>query len=206
MIGEHDAPAPGRAAGELEHGLHRLGAAVREEAPVGVVRHARNERLGEEPGQGLALHLHEVGKLQRHRVAECLLDHGMTPAEREHTEAGEKVEVSRAIAIEEVRTLGSHVVTVETERAQDLRHLRIDVALVQRERLTPSLFEKSLHIERAHYLRTLSGAGTTSVRRSISGPSLPASRMRRAWESFTKPLSRYQRTARVNASRAGALV
>ena len=115
--------------------LDRLGAAVREEAAVPVVRHAPDERLGQEPRERLALHLDEVRQRRGHRVAQRLLDRRMTAPEREHAEPGEEVEIALALAIEQVRTLGPHVVAVEADRAQHAWHLRIHVALVQRERL-----------------------------------------------------------------------
>ncbi len=136
MIGEDDATAAGRATDEFDCGLDRLCAAVREEASVGIVRHPSNQRLGQQAGEGLALHLDEVGKLELHGVAERLFDRRMATTEREHTETREEVEVSRAIAVEEVCAFGAHVVAIEAEGAQDLRHLRIHIALVQRERLT----------------------------------------------------------------------
>ncbi len=58
----------------------------------------------------------------------------MTATEGEHAESGEEVEVATTVAIEQVRALGADIVGVEPDRPQDARHLRIHVALVQRER------------------------------------------------------------------------
>ncbi len=73
----------------------------------------------------------------------------MPPAEGEHAEPGEEVEVRVALAVEEIRTFGSDPLAIEAERAEHARHLRIDVALVQRERLMAALGEQCGEIEAA---------------------------------------------------------
>ena len=71
----------------------------------------------------------------------------MAAAEREHAEPRKKIEVSLAVTIEQVRALGPHVVAVEPDRAKDPRHLRIEIALVERERLMAALGEQSPNVE-----------------------------------------------------------
>ena len=115
----------------------------------------------------------------------------MAPAQREDAEPREEVEISLSVPVEEIRPLGTHVLAIEADRAQHAGHLRIQVSLVQRERFVPALGEQRPHVEwvlRGHE------------------PSLPARRMRSTWAGFTNPCSTNQRTARSNASRAGALV
>ena len=67
---------------------------------------------------------------------------GVAATEREDAESREEVEVAAAVAVEEQRALGAHVVGVESDGAQDARHLRIHVALVERERLAAALGEQ----------------------------------------------------------------
>ena len=136
VVGEEDARSCRVAQRDvLDDRLDRLGSAVGEEAAIVVVRHARDERLREQSGERRAFHLHEVRQRAVHRVAERLFDTGMATTEREDSEAGEEVEVAPPVAVEEVGALGAHVVGVEADRPQYPRHLRVEVALVQRERL-----------------------------------------------------------------------
>ncbi len=237
VVGEQDSRATGRAAGELEHRLDRLGSAVREEASVPVVGHAGDERFGEQPRERWAVHLHEVRQVGVHRILERLLDHGMAPAEGEHAEPGEEVEVRVAGAVEEIRALGPGPLAVEAGRAQHTRHLRVEVPLVQRERFVPSRREQRAEIEavvrrcrrcgrrrRARRGRSARGGvfelasqcrhcarrsrayeSSVSSDRSRSDARLGARRMRSARAGLTNPCSRYHRTARTRASRAGML-
>src|SRR5262249_50082041 len=142
-----DARPPGRAPQVLQYGLDGFGAAVREEAAVAVVGHAGDERFGEEARKRTAFHLHEVGERAVHRVPKCLLDRRMTPSEGEHAEAGEEIEVATAGAVVEVRALGAHIVGVESDRAEDAGHLRIYVALVERERFRSARREQRADVE-----------------------------------------------------------
>ncbi len=190
MVGEQDARAASGAAHELHGGLDRLGTAVREEASVRIDRHPGDECLGEEPRERLTLHLYEVRQRAFDRIPQRLFDHGMAPAEREHPEPREEVEVTVAVPVEQVRAFGAHVVAVEADRAQHAGHLRVQIALVQRKGFVPALGEQRLHVEG-------SGIG--------HNPSFPARRMRStAPPASTNPCSTYQRTARSSASRARA--
>ena len=67
----------------------------------------------------------------------------MAAAEREHAESGKEIEVAVAVAVEEVRAFGAHVVLVEADRAENLRHLRVHVTLVQREAFVPRASSKA---------------------------------------------------------------
>ena len=89
----------------------------------------------------------------------------MAAAEREHAEPGEEVEVAPAVAVEEVRALGAHVVGVEPDRAQHARHLRVHVALVQRERLVPARLEQRAHVEGAAARSAPASTGGSATRR-----------------------------------------
>ncbi len=214
MVGEQDASLTGRAARVLEDGLDRFRAAVREKAAVVVVRHTRDQCFREQARKRRALHLHQIRKRQLHRVAQCLLDPGMATPEREDAEPGEEVEVAAAVAIEQVGPLGPDVVGVEADRAQYAWHLRVHVALVQRERFLVACCEQRFDVEGrsgggrgAHRSWGLSCASCVSSR-STTGPrpSWPARRIRSTRASFTKPLSTNHRAARNNARRAGMLV
>src|SRR3954469_26021165 len=72
----------------------------------------------------------------------------MAAAERENAGPRKEVETAVAVAVEEVRAFGAHVVLVEADGAENLRHLRVHVALVQREAFGAARVEQSLQIER----------------------------------------------------------
>jgi hypothetical protein len=128
--GVDDAALAGRAAGELEGGLDRLGAAVAEEdalQPGGLgqqlLRQQAHDRLAVELGPGGEVHLQ--------RVLQGLLDHRVAAARGEHPEPGQEVGVGVPRRVVQVRALTPHVVLVEADRAQRARQLRVQVLRVQ---------------------------------------------------------------------------
>ena len=76
--------------------LDRLGAGVGEEDPLDARMSAGDQRLGQEAGQQGAVHLHQVGQVGIDRLVERLFDGRVGPAQREHAEAGQQVEVTLA--------------------------------------------------------------------------------------------------------------
>ena len=67
-----------------------------------------------------------------------LADDGVVPAEREHPETGEHVEVFVTVGVVEVRALAAGVVLVEPDCVQHARQLWIEELAVQRVTLRPA--------------------------------------------------------------------
>ena len=60
-------------------------------------------------------------------------------AEREHAVAGDQVEVAVAVGIDQVGAIAADPRPVEPERPQDPPHLRVEVAVVERQLLADAL-------------------------------------------------------------------
>ena len=142
MIAVDDAVAAGGEAGELQRRLDRLGAAVAEVHPV-QVRDVGEQRFGQRPGQRRRVELGQVGQVRVEHVVQRLPDHRMVPAEREHPEPGQHVEVIGAVVVVQVRALAAHVDLVEPDGVQHPRQLRIEVPRVQVVPLAAALAQHS---------------------------------------------------------------
>ena len=135
MVGVEDALAARCGARDLDRRLDRLGAAVRGHDR----RHARgrapDQLLGEHPAQERHAELRQVaGAGGEHR-----LDRrdrlGMVAADREHAVAAEEVQVALAVRIDQVGAVAADPHLVEAERAHDAPHLRVQIAVAERELL-----------------------------------------------------------------------
>lgn len=141
-----DARLPGGVPGELERGLHRLGAAVAEEHPV-QVRTVGEEPLREQPGQRRAVEAGEVGEPGVEDVVQRLADDGVMAAEAHHPEPGQHVEVVVAVRVPEVRALGPLVDLVEADGVQHARELVVEMPGVQLVAFGAALGEQGAEIE-----------------------------------------------------------
>ena len=146
VVAVQDASAPGRVPGELQRGLHRLGAAVAEEHPVQAGR-LGEEFLREQPGQRAAVELGPVGQLGVQRLVQRLADHRVVAARREHAEAGQEIGVLVAVGVVQVRALGPLVDLVEADRVQHLRLLRVQVPAVELVSVVAMGGEQCLEVE-----------------------------------------------------------
>ena len=72
----------------------------------------------------------------------------MIAPQREHPEAAQQIEVTVALGVEQVGSLGAHVIDGEAERAQDPNQLRIEMALEQRELIGAPLLDQLCQIDR----------------------------------------------------------
>ena len=136
-----------KARANLIGGLHGLGARVAEVDALELLGAARAERLGEQPGEQGAVHLHHVRQVQLDRPVQRRFDGRVRAAEREDAEAAQEVQVALAAVVEEPRTLAANVGPVEPERAKDPRQLGVEVRLVQRELVALVLTERGVDVE-----------------------------------------------------------
>ena len=67
----------------------------------------------------------------------------MVAPEREHAKAAEQVQITLAGRVEQIRSLGTHVVDIEAEGAQHAQRLRIEMPLEQRELLGLALVQEA---------------------------------------------------------------
>lgn len=150
MVAVQDPGLPGGVPGELQRGLHRLGAAVAEEHPV-QVRAVGEELLGQQPGQRLAVEAGEVGELGVEDVVQCRADDGVVAPQAHDAEPGEHVQVVVAVRVPEVGALAALVDLVEADGVQHARELVVQVPAVQLVALGSALGQESAEIElRAH--------------------------------------------------------
>lgn len=127
---------------ELHRRLDCLGAGIAEEYSRQVADAAR-EVLGEEPREKGDIELHQVRQLGVEHVLERPADRRMIAAEGEDSEPAQKIEIAMAVAVEEISAFGARKVGIETDRLQDARQLRVQVA-IEEEALFPCPFRDEL--------------------------------------------------------------
>ena len=129
VVAVDDASATGGVAGELQRRLDGLGAAVAEVDPIEVW--CRGEQpLGQHARERRRVELGQVGQIGVDDVVNGLPDHGLVSAQREHSEAGEHVEVLAAVGVVQVGARRSGVDLVESDRVQHARQLRVEISLL----------------------------------------------------------------------------
>ena len=128
MLGREHARTAGRRAAELERGLDRLGAGAREEDAAETPRRAPQQLLREQRRQRARAELHGAGQVELERLDERVAHTRVVPADVEHPEAAEQVEEAIALVVPEIRAFGARPGTVEPDRAQHARELRVDRA------------------------------------------------------------------------------
>ena len=126
-----DARPAGGAARKLDRGLDAFGAGVREERLV-EIRHVGEQPLGEDARERRDVHLHEVRKIAVQHAFQRVTQHRMVAADREHTEAGQQVEIALVLAVVEVLALAALEADVETDGLEHPDELLVQVAGMQR--------------------------------------------------------------------------
>ena len=125
---ESDPAALRRRAAELQCCLDRLGPGARELHALEPGGNAGEQRLGEQPRQRGRAELDGAGQLELERLDQRVANARVVPADVEHPEAAEHVEVAVAVGVPEVRALGALPRAVEVDRAQHAHELRVDRA------------------------------------------------------------------------------
>ncbi len=146
VVAVEDPGAPGGVPGELQGRLHRLGAAVAEEDPV-QVRAVREQLLGQQPGQRLAVEPGQVGELGVQDVVQGAADDRVVPAQAHHPEPGQHVQVVVALRVPEVGALGPLVDLVEADGVQHAGQLVVEVPGVQLVPLRAALGQQGAEVE-----------------------------------------------------------
>lgn len=126
----------------------RLGPGVGEQGPLDAGVGALHERLGQEPGKQRAVHLDEVGEVRVEGLVDRPGDSGVAPAQGEHAEPGQEIEVAPTLGVVEVTALAPRVVVVEPDGLEHAAHLRVHVLRLQAEVLTLACPENFLQLER----------------------------------------------------------
>ncbi len=132
FVDRDESAAPGRCAGEFDRAFERFRAGVAEEDCVEMRRRFFQQRLGEQPAEDRAIHLHHVWQIHVEHVADGVLHGGMVAADVEDAVAAEEVEVVVAVAVEEVGALRASVDLIESNDPLHFDQRRIQVPLVQR--------------------------------------------------------------------------
>ena len=146
VVGGDDARALRRCAAELERRLVRLGAGAREEAALDARRRAREQRVGEQPGERGDAHREHPGRVELERFDQRGADAAVVAADVVHPESAEQVEVARSVAVVEVRAFGARPRAVEADRAQNADELRIDRARPEVEVALAGAVEQGPHV------------------------------------------------------------
>jgi hypothetical protein len=142
MVAVEDPGAPGGVAGELDGRLDRLGPRIGEDDPLDAGMGPGHEFLGQQAGKQGAVQLGQVGKVGVERLVQRVLDAGVAPAQREHAEAGQQVQVPIAMIVDEHGALAAQVEPVEADGLQHLGHLGVHELGVELEVLTSMLLEQ----------------------------------------------------------------
>ena len=130
VAAEQDPLPARRVPGELQRGLHRLGAAVAEVHAVELGRLGQ-QPLGEQAGQQRAVELNHAGQLCVEHVVQRLADNGVVVPHPEDAEASQEVGVPVAVAVPQVGALGPLVHLVESDGVQHAGQLRVQIPCVQ---------------------------------------------------------------------------
>ncbi|CAM5324373.1 hypothetical protein SAFG77S_00079 [Streptomyces afghaniensis] len=141
-----DSGSAGDEAGELQRSLDGLRSAVAEEHPV-QVRAVREQLLGQQARQRLAVEPGEVGEPGVQDVVQRLAHHGVVAAQAHHPEPGEHVQVVVAVRVVEVGALGALVDLVEADGVQHARELVVQVPGVQLVALGSALGQSCAEVE-----------------------------------------------------------
>ena len=94
-------------------------------------RRAFRERLGQQPAEERAIHLHHVRQIEIEHVADRLLHRGMVAADIENAVAAQEIEVGVLIHVVEISALRPGIDLVETDDALGRDQRAIEVPLVQ---------------------------------------------------------------------------
>ena len=147
VVAVEDARPLRRGADELDRTLDRLGARVGEEDPLDAGMGPLDQLLGQDAGQERTVHLHEVGQVGVERVVQRLDDGRVAPAQGEHPEAGEEVEVPLPLVVDEVAALALLEEAAELDGAEDPRQLRVDVLRMEAEILALAILQHLLQFK-----------------------------------------------------------
>ena len=101
----------------------------------------------EHSGQERRVHLDEVRQVGVDRLVERLLQRRVAPAEGEHPEPGEEVEIAATFVVVEVGALGARVEAVEADRTENPHELGVDVPAVELEVLSLVACQHLIQIE-----------------------------------------------------------
>src|SRR5579885_1429430 len=204
MVEIENPRASGGAASHLQGAFGGLGAGIREEGGVYLVLDAADDAeqfLRDEPRQQVAVHLDHVRQIHVQEVLDRLFDFRMVATKAEDAVAGEKIQITVALAVVEILTLGALIDLVEADGAQNADELRVDMTFVQRVVLAPSLADHRLDIERHNRCSIVHGCGKEKRlflgSSCCSGPFQPGlrsrnapaktRRRRRCWTSIWRP-------------------
>ena len=94
-------------------------------------RRSLRQRLGQQPAEERAIHLHHVGQIEIEHVADRFLHRGMVPTDIENAVAAQEIEVGGIIHVVEVGALGPRIDLVEPDDALRGDERAIEVPLMQ---------------------------------------------------------------------------
>ncbi len=122
-----DFGALGRCPRELDRGFNRFGSRIGEEHLVEI------GRLGEQPlcqhaGERRHVHLHEVGQFRVQDAFERGPQCRMVPADAEHPEAAEEIEIARSGPVIEILADAAREADIVADGPEHPNHLLIKVA------------------------------------------------------------------------------
>ena len=122
----HDARAVGGAAREFDRGLDALGAGVGKEHLV-EIRHIFEQLLGEHTRQRRDVELHQIGQVGVEHALERFAQRRMIAANRKNAEPAQQVEITRAVAVEQILALPLLKTDIIADRLQDAHQLLVEI-------------------------------------------------------------------------------
>ncbi len=164
VLGVQHTWAPGGGACDLDRRLDRLRAGVRRDHRGDAVGGAREQLLGEHAAEQRHPELRQVPGARGHHLLDRCNRLGVVAPDREHAVAAEQVQIALPVGVDQMCALAARPYLVESERAQDPPHLRVQIAVVQRHLLACTGAEDLLHAGRGRiaggYAHALSLART----------------------------------------------
>ena len=91
----------------------------------------RDQALGQNAGQRRQIELNEIGKVAVQNALEGVLDGGMVAAKRENAEAAQQIEVTVAVAVEQILALRALKADVITDGLKHPDELLVEVPCMQ---------------------------------------------------------------------------
>jgi hypothetical protein len=127
MLRVNNAGATGCAACKLDR---RLRAGIGEENIV-QGRHVAQQPLGQHAGENGNIHLHEIGQIGIEHGLQRAAYAGMVAAQRENTEAAQKIEILPVLAVIEIGTLAAFEADIIADGLQHAHHLLVQMPGMQ---------------------------------------------------------------------------
>src|SRR6516164_5846794 len=110
------------------------------------IRHARQQSLGENPGQRRNIHLNKIGKIAIKGSAQHFAQDGVVAPDSEDAVAAQQIKVAHTVPIVEILASAATKADVVAYSLQDPDHLLVEMATMDRKAAALVLLEQSCDV------------------------------------------------------------